>query len=256
MAGGANPQTALVAAANPTSLTSRAFRTLRKLGPTGVVALAACVLPGTGALLLYGRLGVLASWLRDHAVAGPVACVGIFAVAGGIALVPTYAMSALCGWCFGFGVGLTATMFGFISAALVGYTLSRSIDSGRALKTVNEMPRWRTLRAALVTGRLSKLVLVVALVRLAPAAPFSLTNVLMSAAQVPVAPYAFGTALGMLPRTAVLVFAASKLNNVDAPLAGEPWLLAGGAVVTVAVVVALGWIGKKGLAQLTDSAVE
>ena len=122
------------------------------------------------------------------------------------------------------------------------------------MEALGEMPKWRAVRDALASGGFGKEVLVVALVRLAPIAPFSLTNVVMAAAQVRPLPYALGTLLGMAPRTAVLVFAASRVASADAPLAEEPWLLAAGAVATVAVVLALGWIGKKGLAQVTADA--
>lgn len=232
------------------SLLARAYHFLRRLGPVGPLAVAASVLPGVGGLVLYGRLGVVAPWLRDHPSVGPVACAAAFAVAGGVALVPTYAMSALCGWSFGFAVGLTATLIGFLSAALVGYALGRAADGGRVLSVLGGMPKWRAIREALATGGFGKEVLVVGLVRLAPVAPFSLTNLVMAAAQVRLMPYALGTVLGMAPRTAVLVYAASRLATADDPLAEEPWLLAAGAVATVAVVLALGWVGKKGLAQV------
>lgn len=179
-------------------------------------------------------------------------CAGAFAVAGGVALVPTYALSALCGWCFGFSVGLTATLSGFLAAALVGYLIGRAADGGRTLAAVSDMPKWRAIGAALACGGFGKKVLVISLVRLAPVAPFSLTNLSMAAAQVKPLPYAIGTVCGMLPRTAILVFAASRLSSVDAPLAQEPWLIAAGALATVGVVIALGWIAKKGLAQVTS----
>ena len=46
--------------------------------------------------------------------------------------------------------------------------------------------------------------------------------------------------------------AASRLSSVDAPLRREPWLIAAGALATGGVVIALGWIAKKGLAQITS----
>ena len=246
------PCLAATSTATPLSLVRRTRRFFSRLGPVGPLALGASVLPGLGSLLLYGRLGVVAPWLREHSFIGPVLCACAFGVAGGVALVPTYALSALCGWCFGFRVGLTATLGGFLAAALVGYVIGRVADGGRTLAAVGEMPKWRAVRASLASGGFGKEVLVVALVRLAPVAPFSLTNLVMAAAQVRPLAYATGTVCGMAPRTAVLVFAASRLSSVDEPLAQEPWLLAAGALATVVVVMALGWIAKKGLAQVTS----
>ena len=240
--------------ASPTSLLGRGYDILRRLGRVAPLAVAASVLPGVGGLVLYGRLGALAPWLRDHPTAGPVVCAAVFAVAGGLALVPTYAMSVVCGWSFGFGAGLTATLVGFLLAALLGYALGRAADGGRVLTLISRVPKWRAVHEALATGGFGKEVLVVSLVRLAPIAPFSLTNVVMAGAQVRPLPYALGTLLGMTPRTAVLVYAASRVASVDTPVAEQPWLLAIGAAATILVVLALGWIGKKGLTRVTSEA--
>jgi uncharacterized membrane protein YdjX (TVP38/TMEM64 family) len=166
-------------AARRPSLFRRASSLLARLGRLGPLAIAASVLPGVGALVLYGRLGVIAPWLRDHPSLGPFLCAGAFAMAGGAALVPTYALSALCGWSFGFPVGLAATLCGFVAAALVGYVLGRVTDGGRTL--LAEMPKWRAIREALATGGFGKEVLVITL---APVAPFALSNVVMAAVRV------------------------------------------------------------------------
>jgi uncharacterized membrane protein YdjX (TVP38/TMEM64 family) len=249
------PCLAAATTATPPSLFQRSYRFISRLGRVGPLALAASILPGVTSLALYGRLGAIAPWLRDHPLVGPFVCAGTFAAAGGVALVPTYALSALCGWCFGFPIGLTATLSGFLAAALVGYLIGRAADGGRTLAAVSDMPKWRAIGAALACGGFGKKVLVISLVRLAPVAPFSLTNLCMAAAQVSPLPYAIGTVCGMLPRTAILMFAASRLSSVDAPLAQEPWLIAAGVLATVAVVITLGWIAKNGLAQITSEDV-
>ncbi len=247
------PCIAVTSTAVPLSRPRRAFRFLRRLGPAGLLAVAVSVLPGIGALVIYGRLGVIAPWLRSHPLVGPALCAGGFALAGGVALVPTYALSTLCGWSFGFPVGLTASLGGFLAAALVGYVLARAADGGRVMALVSESPTWQAVHAAVTAGGFAKVLLVVSLVRLAPIAPFSLTNVTMAAIRVPPFAYGVGTVLGMAPRTAILVFVASRLTNVDAPLDQEPWLLAAGAALTIAVMAMLGWIGKKGLTRVTAS---
>lgn len=229
----------------------RAMQHWHRLGRMGPIAIAAAVLPGVGALALYGRLSTAAPWLREHPAIGPFICAITFGLVGGVALAPSYALSALCGWSFGFKVGLIATLGGFLLAAMVGYLLGGAIDGGRLTNMLSAMPRAQAVRTALTTGHIGKVVLVVALLRVAPVAPFSLSNLAMAAAQVPMVPYALGTLIGMSPRTAVVVYAVSRLSDVDAPLEQEPWLLVSGAIVTIIVVWAIGWIGKKGLAQVT-----
>ena len=85
----------------PRSALARVVRFVRDLGPMAPLAAVAAALPGVGALVLYGRLGPIAAWLREHPSAGPIVCAAAFGIAGGVALVPTYALSALSGWSFG-----------------------------------------------------------------------------------------------------------------------------------------------------------
>src|SRR4051812_32402665 len=82
--------------------TARCRDLTRRLGPVGPLAIVTAVLPVIGGIVLYGRLSALAAWLRSGAAAAPLLCVLLFAVTGGLAVVPTYAMSVLCGWAFGF----------------------------------------------------------------------------------------------------------------------------------------------------------
>ncbi len=237
----------------PRSVVRRVVDKLKRLGATAPMAVVAAVLPGAGALVLYGHLSSVANWLMDRPMTGPVMCAAGFAVAGGVALVPTYAMSALCGWTFGVPVGLAATLTGFVAAAMVGYFIGQRIDGGKTLAIIGENQQWKAVHAAMTTGGFGKQSLVVTLLRLAPVAPFSLSNLVMAAAQVRPMPYALGTLLGMLPRTAIVVWAASQLNSPDTPLANDPWLIGAGVVVTIFVMIALGWIGKAGLKQFTQT---
>lgn len=236
------------------SLSRRALGLLRRLGPAGPLALAAAVLPMVGGLVVYGRLAVLGPWLRSHPSAGPFLCAGVFALAGGLALVPTYAMSTLCGWSFGFTTGVAATLGGYLGAALLAYVLGGAAERGHVMRLVDGAPKWRAVHRALTRGRLHKVVLVVALVRLAPFAPFSLTNLVMASMRVPLPAYAAGTVLGMAPRTALIVFAASRLQALDGPPSEQPWLIAAGVLATVVVAAVLGLIGKRALAHATAAA--
>ena len=233
----------------------RVWALLRRLGPTGPVAVAAAALPALGGLALYGRLHLIGPWLRDRPAVGPFAAAAAFTLLGGVALAPTYAMSALCGWSFGFAVGLATTLAGFVSAACVAYGIGRSIDRGRVARLLSESPRWGRVYDGLVTGgSAGRLVLLVALVRLAPVAPFSLTNLLMSAARVPLAPFATGTLLGMAPRTALIVWAASRLSSADATPTEQPWLFATAVAATAVAAAGIGVIGKRALDRVTANA--
>src|SRR5687768_7527224 len=62
----------------PRGRARRFGRFLRRLGPTGVMALAATVLPPIGAVVLLGFIRVLAPLAR-HTAWGPPLCVALFA---------------------------------------------------------------------------------------------------------------------------------------------------------------------------------
>jgi len=207
-----------------------------------------------GGIALYGRLGALAAWLRSGATSVPLLCAAGLAVTGGLAIVPTYAMSVLCGWAFGFTVGLAATLCSFLGAALIGYAISAAADGGRVMAIVGETGKWSALHRALATGSTTKLTAVVALIRLAPVTPFSLTSTAMAAFRVPVLPYVAGTLLGMTPRAVVVTFFASRLAAPDANLSSSPWFVASALAATLASVWLLAWVGRRGLARLTAEA--
>ena len=231
----------------------RALRTFRRLGPAGLLALAATALPAVGALVLYSRLSMIAAWTLEHSLAGPVASAGIFAVLGGAALVPTYALSVLSGWSFGVRVGVTCALAGFLGAALLANFLIRLADRGRVMRVVEESAKWRAVHAAMLRGSVAKVTLIVALVRLAHFAPFSLTNLALSSMRVPLPAYALGTVLGMAPRTFFIVFTASRLASLDVIPAEQPWVVAGSVLLTAAVCVVLGLIARRALSGVVEA---
>ena len=88
---------------------------------------------GRVALVLLGTLPQSAAWLRAHDEVGVVLFVLLFAVTGGLALLPTYTPSLLGGWAFGIRLGLAATLLGFLGAATIGFfaaTVAGVVQSG------------------------------------------------------------------------------------------------------------------------------
>ena len=227
---------------------------LRRLGPSGALAAITALFPLLGGAALYGRLGDLAAWLRSGAGAAPLLCVAVFALAGGVAIMPTYAMSVVCGWAFGFTVGLGTTLCCFLGAALISYAIAAAADRGRTMDLISEVPQWRAMHRALARGTSAKLTAVVALIRLAPVTPFSLTSTAMGAFRVPLLPYLAGTLLGMAPRAVVVTYFASQLSPSSAmtssPLGSGPWFLLLALATTVTCVCGMAWLGRRGLARI------
>jgi uncharacterized membrane protein YdjX (TVP38/TMEM64 family) len=238
-------------AARMTAAVLRGHGLLRRFGPAALLAVLTSLLPILGGAALYGRLGAVAAWLRSATSAASLMCAAVFAVACGVAIVPTYVVSLVSGWAFGFTVGLGATLLSFLGAALIGYGVTAAADRGRAMTVVREMRgRWIAVHRTLATGSATQIAAVVAMVRLMPLTPFSLTNTAMAALRVPLLPYAVGTLLGMAPRAVVVTFAASRLATADASTGPAPWMFAAAAAVMVATIWAFAWVGRQGLARL------
>lgn len=236
---------------------------VRRLGPAGLLALGAAVLPPLGSIALFASMGWLGPWLRGHEDAGVVLYIVAFAVLGGIALLPTYAQSALGGFAFGAAIGVPAAILGFAGGAMIGYEIARRASKERVMRLLDEHPKWRAVRDALVGsdrggGRgFWRTAGVVALVRVPPNSPFALTNLAMAAVKVPWGPFVVGTIVGMVPRTAAagIIGAGVKEFTRESVMGAVPrWAWVLGIVLMVGVVVVLGAVAKRTLDRLAGSA--
>ncbi len=223
---------------------------LRKLGPLGPLAVLAVAMPPLSGILLIGTLYKVGPWLRAHGDVGMLLYVGAFTVLGGLALLPTYAQSLLGGWAFGFGAGLAATLAGFVGAALVSYAISRRLSGDRLEKLLEQSTRWNAVYRALLHSGFARAVFIITLLRLPPNSPFAATNLAMAAIRVPLGPFALGTLFGLAPRTAAVVFVGAGLSQLDLSNRHQTGMFAAGAVVTIAVVVILGWMANRALRRV------
>lgn len=229
---------------------------LRRMGPASVLAAMAMTLPPLGSIALFAWMNSIGQWLRTHDGLGLLMYVVGFVVLTGLALLPTYATAILGGWAFGFAVGFPVAMLGFVGGAGLGYVLGRSASGDRGVRLINEHPRWRAVRDALVGRGLWRSVLIVSLLRLPPSSPFAATNLVLAAVRVNPVAYLIGTALGMAPRTGVVLFFADRIRlSVAAEDArsslGLWWMTPIGIVVTLAVFVVLSKISAAAIARVT-----
>ena len=227
----------------------------RRLGPAGVLAVIAAVVPPLCSIVLFARMNTIGTWLRGHGTEGMVAYAAGFAVLAGLAILPTYASAILGGWAFGFGPGLLAALAGFAGASVIGYLIARRASGDRVTGLIDERPAWRAVRQALIGGGGLKTFGIVTLVRLPVNSPFALTNLLLASTRVGIVPYVAGTVVGMLPRTAAVVYIAAQARALMADeVAGQKkpvWLLVAGGVAFVAAAVVIGVIGKRAVARVT-----
>jgi uncharacterized membrane protein YdjX (TVP38/TMEM64 family) len=229
-------------------------RAFRRLGPAGWLAVAATFLPLLGTVTLLTSLTRLAPWLESHQTTGLAIYIAGFALLSGIAILPTHASAILGGWAFKFAEGFPAAMAGFLGGALIGYSIARRASGDRAVKLIEENPKWRAVYDALLGSGFWKTMLIVALLRLPPNSPFALTNLVLAATRVPLFAFIVGTLIGMMPRISLVVYLASHASELDFSL-GKSWgMLAGGIVVLLIVFAIIGHIAKRAIDRLGGAA--
>jgi uncharacterized membrane protein YdjX (TVP38/TMEM64 family) len=222
----------------------------RRLGPVGPLATLAIVIPPISGILLIGTVHQVGPWLKSHEVVGLLMYVTGFALLGGLALLPTYAQSLLGGWAFGMAAGFCAAIAGFGGAALVGYAVARRVAGTRIEDLIAEHRRWSALHRALLGSGFWKAFTLVTLVRLPPNSPFAASNVAMAALGVPRIPFALGTVVGLAPRTAIVVYAGAGLSTLDFANPQQAGWFLGSLLVTLLVVVAVGWMANRALRRV------
>jgi len=121
---------------------------------------------------------------------------------------------------------------------------------GTLLNTVHDSPRCEAVRRAMLESGPFKAGFIVGLLRLAPIVPFGATNLLMASAGCHPVPFAVGTALGSIPRTAAIVFMSAEMAQLD--FRQEPGFIIGSLIATTVVVCVIGWIAKRALKQVTE----
>ncbi len=232
---------------------SEPWRTLKRLGPVGVLAVIAGALPAVGGILLLTYSQTVAEWLRGHGEGAlPIYIVG-FTLLAGLAVLPTYAQAVLGGFVFHFAVGFPSAMAGFGGAALIGYAIARLASGDRAQKLIDEHPKWRAVEDALIGGGFWKTLGIVTLLRLPPNSPFAACNLVMAATRVPFGIYLLGTVIGMAPRTAAAVYIGATIQDMSQANARSGWTIAFAIATALIVLAVIGHIANKALARFTNS---
>ena len=178
------------------------------------------ILVGAGALLYsqfgdYLKLSYLAereSQLRELQVKFPAMTIAaaylIYVTITGLSLPGAAILTLLYGWYFGFSTGALVVSFASTSGATVAFLMSRYVlrdwvqeKFASKLKTVNE--------SFANEGAFYLFTL-----RLIPAVPFFVINVVTGLTKLPVWTYWWVSQLGMLPGTLAYVYAGSTVPNL------------------------------------------
>ncbi len=162
------------------------------------------ILPALLGFVLLAEIEPLTQWLGRDPIQGAVIFAVAYAVCCGTGLLPTYAPSFVGGWIFGPWVAFPACVVGYIGGSTIGFAISKLFTGRNGVQGwIDQWPKAAVIRRALVEERPRRTFLLVALLRLSPSCPFSLTNLAMASSGVPFYLFLAGTIVGMAPRTLV-----------------------------------------------------
>ncbi|MDP7070102.1 MAG: VTT domain-containing protein [Phycisphaerales bacterium] len=232
---------------------------LRDLGPAGALAALWLICPALLGFLLLAKLSVASEWLMSMGTLAPVVFAVLFAVTSGLGLLPTYAQAVVGGWVFGLGVGLTAALGGFVGGALIGWLTARLVARQRVEHAIERHPHASVIRKALIGRGWWRTFGIVTLIRIPPNSPFALTNLVLAACGVRLSVHLLGAAVGMTPRTAVIVGlaaagAASGAEDLQSFVTDGPgpWVLVGGIITLLIALAIIASIAQSAVTRLAD----
>lgn len=231
----------------------------KRLGPVAFLGVWSAAIPPLGSVALFYFMDDIGLWLRSHESLGVVLYAAGFAVLAGLALLPTYASAILGGWAFGMGLGYPAALAGFLGGSLIGYAVAKPTAGERVIKLIDERPKWKVVRRALLESGFGRMLLIITLLRLPPNSPFAITNLVLASVRVPLGAYVIGTLVGMAPRTGIVLYLAAQISQrfsehaKDAAKADKPWwYIVAGVVLSILALVVIGFIANRALEKVTS----
>ncbi|WP_108503257.1 TVP38/TMEM64 family protein [Paracoccus indicus] len=150
-----------------------------------------------------------AGWRQRNPALAILSFLGGFAVAGSLPLPVVVALTLTGGAFFGFWLGLGLSLLGTVLAATISFLVARHLLSGWVRKSLST--RIERLDARVEQdGALALLSL-----RLTPALPFFVVNIMSGLSIMSVQRFAWITALGVLPNKIILTAAGTELAEVQ-----------------------------------------
>ena len=234
---------------------SEAWRVARELDRVALLGAATAVIPIVNSTLLLVFAPSAGNWLRENWEIGTVIYVLFAWLVCGLSLLPTNVIGVLCGWAFGFPLGIALHLAAIVGASLISTHILSPLVGDNFQKFLAHHENAKILHKTLLNQNFKRTTLIITLLRLSPAMPFALTNLLMTAARVPLPAFLIGTFVGMLPRSAAVVFFGAGLSvlSLDEPF--NFWMFAFGVIATLISVIVISYFSKQALAKMTAKIV-
>jgi len=225
---------------------------ISELGRLAPLGLAALFLPIVGSSLLIAFVLTIGPWMRDNWQVGALLmCTGIVLICG-LSLMTTNVIGVVCGWAFGFPLGLAVLITGIVGASVVSFRLCSRISGDRLVGQLERHPRSKAIHRALLHESKAKATLIVLLLRLSVVMPFAFTNLLLAASKVPFRAFLIGTTIGMLPRAATTAYIGAGLFELDLNNARDTTMFIIGVIASVVSIIVIAILSRKALERMTD----
>ena len=211
---------------------------------------------GAGALLLLvaARLLPIADWIQPFrewiSGLGPAGGVlyGIVYVVAALLFVPGLVLTLGAGFLFGFVWGTLIVSAASTTAAALAFLIARYVARFRIERLARKNPKFGAIDRAIEQSGWK----VVALLRLSPLIPFSISNYLYGLTAVRFGPYVLASWIAMLPATFLYVYLGAAGKTLGQGRERSPWewgLLGLGLAATLAVTILLTRLARKELAK-------
>ncbi len=203
-------------------------------------------------LVLAGRLLPLNEWLSafQRSIAGlgfaGAVLYGLVYVVAALLFVPGVLLTLGAGVAFGLAWGTVLVSVASTTAAAAAFLIARYAARSRVEALARRNPKFAAIDRAIEKNGWK----VVALLRLSPAVPFSISNYLYGLTPVRFVPYLVASWAAMLPATFLYVYLGAAGASLGQGKEKNPWewvLLAGGLAATVAVTVILSRVARREL---------
>lgn len=160
---------------------------------------------------LRDRREALLAFVRAHPVLALEIYVGVYAVVVAFSIPAALLMSLSGGYLFGVATGTLAAVTGASTGATAMYLMARTAV-GDAL--ARRLAGGTGLMNRLQQGARKHAVTTLLALRLMPAVPFTMVNILAGAVKMRFWPYVFATVVGIAPSTLVYVWTGHGLHGV------------------------------------------
>jgi uncharacterized membrane protein YdjX (TVP38/TMEM64 family) len=225
----------------------------KRLGPAAWLGIAWATVPAIAGITLLANMGTATRMLvgTEEEPGLPLSTgiaiyIGIFIITAGFGVLPTVSQAILAGFAFGIAWGFPAALVGFAGASIIGYFIASFVARDRIENEIHKHPKAEIIRDAFIRHGKMRALVILTLLRVPPNSPFALTNYVMSVSGVKLIPFIIATVVGMAPRTFAAVWIGAQVDSWD-EVQKPKWLIIGGIVLTVVILVGLGKLANKAL---------